>query len=236
MADPDPQGGVWAALGVVLAWLGSRVWPAIRSLGPRAIDAVSGRRERAAAASKIEAEAESTRQAVAPTVRERNAAAAKLEAEAKSTNITSDLALLSHYETALAKAEEREAARDKREIQREAQLNALVKLESDCRELHKEAAARADLNEAALKRTEGQVKDLLRTVTALAVRVGGTPPAGHSTITAPLDPLADPRDSRADPASMTTPPAGHRLAAPSVPRDDPEPTPDLHASVTPRGE
>ena len=210
MADPDPQGGFWAMVGMVMAWLGSRAWPAIRSLGPRALAAVTGQRER-------------------------NAVAAKLEAEAEHTRHTSDLALLSHYEVALERAEQREAQRDAREAAREAALQELAGLEAECRELHRQSQERAELMGAALEHTEGQVRDLLRTVTALAKRVGGTPPAGHSTITAPLDPLAEPRDSRADPASLTTPPAGHRLSAPSVPRDDPEPTPDLHTSVTPRG-
>lgn len=224
MADPDPQGGVWAALGVALAWLSTRLWPLVRGLGPRLLAAVTGQRASAAATAKIEEETRSLRRAA-------------------------DLSLLEHYEVALERAEQREAQRDAREAAREAALRELAGLEAECRELHRQSQERAEQTEARaeltaaqlthtaaeLAQTKGQVRDLLRTVTALAVRVGGTPPAGHSTITAPLDPLADPRDSRADPASMTTPPAGHRLAAPSVPRDDPDPTPDLHASVTPRG-
>lgn len=204
MADPDPQGGVWAALGVALAWLGSRVWPAIRSLGPRAVSAVTGQRER-------------------------NAAAAKLEAEAEHTRHASDLALLSHYEVALERAEQREAQRDAREAAREAALRELAGLEAECRELHRQSQERAELTEAALERQGGQVRELLRTVTTLAARVGGTPPVGYSTITAPLDPLADPHDSRADPAGATTPPAGLRLAAPTLPA---APT-DPHESKTP---
>lgn len=227
---PSPDSGMasWLAwAGLVLAWLTSHVGPAVRRAVPRLFGALTSARERSATASKLESEAEKLK-AEASKIK---AEAGAIETEAEDAHTAADLALVAHYEKALAKAEEREAARDAREAARERALAELAGLEAECRELHRQATARAALTEAALHRQEGQVRELLRTVTTLAVRVGGTPPAGHSTITAPLDPLADPRDSRADPAGATTPPAGHRLTPIPAPAGI---EPDPHESKTPR--
>lgn len=78
-----------------------------------------------------------------------------------------------------------------------------------------EALARALDEERITRRSE---------VRAVLARVGvrPTPSTGHSTVIAPIDPLAE------------TPPDGHRLVAPAIPRrDDPDPTPDLPSSLTP---
>jgi hypothetical protein len=78
-----------------------------------------------------------------------------------------------------------------------------------------EALARALEEERVVRRSE---------VRAVLARVGvrPTPSTGYSTVTAPIDPLAE------------TPPDGHRLIPPAIPRrDDPDPTPDLPSSLTP---
>lgn len=105
----------------------------------------------------------------------------------------------------------------------ERRLQVVERAEAECRE-------RADKLEKQAQAIEKRLREEFQAELRVALhtrarRAYPTPSSGHSTVTAPIDPLE-------------TPPDGHRLSAPNLPalpaREDTDPTPDLHASVTPR--
>lgn len=131
-------------------------------------------------------------------------------------------------------AAELKADRD-RERQEHAQERERERREMALR-LARVEAAEAECQERA-DRIEREAKarnDALRTEMLEAVRriqARTTPAAGYPTLVLAGEPV----DSRADPSTTVTPPAGHRLVPPMLPvrEDDPDPTPDLPSSLTP---
>lgn len=139
-----------------------------------------------------------------------SAAAAVNDAQARQIRAQADATVSAAWETF--------AATQSADYER--RLQVVERAEAECREradrLEREGEAREKRLREEFRR---ELRDALST---RARRAYPTPSSGHSAVTVPADPLE-------------TPPDGSRLSAPSLPvREDTDPTPDLHASVTPR--
>ena len=93
---------------------------------------------------------------------------------------------------------------------------------AESRRAEAECQARASALADEIERVRRETRDEMHALISRVRTYHPTPRTGTSTLTAAVDPLE-------------TPPDGHRLVAPTLPvREDPDPTPDLHDSVTPR--
>lgn len=186
-------------------------WPHMLRWAPKIKDFVSGRQAAAAAAAVNDAQAVHLRaQARAVDVQAvvSNAQAAHLRAQAHAVDVQAD-----------AQASATWAALNASLIGR---LEKVEKAEKECQDRATAIERRAEERERVLRKEAAAEHRALRAEMAEALvraHQRATPrPPGLRTV---LDPLE-------------TPPDGHRLSAPSLPtREDTDPTPDLHTSVTP---